>query len=44
MFDINHQQNTERSDQIETDKNDKYKLRALVSHGRFLPMARVAIF
>ena len=44
IFDINHQQNTRRSDQIETIKTIM-KLRALVSHGRFfLPMAQVAIF
>ena len=43
IFDINHQQNTRRSDQIETIKTI-LKPRALVSHGRFLPMAQVAIF
>ena len=31
-------------DQIETIKTIMQKLRALVSHGRFLPMAQVAIF
>ena len=43
IFDINHQQNTRRSDQIETIKTIR-KRRALVSHGRVLPMAQVAIF
>ena len=36
IFDINHQQNTRRSDQIETMLSMiMQKLRALVSHGRF---------
>ena len=34
IFDINHQQNTRRSDQIETIKTDTQTTR-LVSHGRF---------
>ena len=41
MFDINHQQNTRRSDQIETIKTIM-QTRALVSHGKFA-MAQVAI-
>ena len=41
IFDINHQQNTRRSDQIENDKNDNAKLRALVSHGRFYQWLRL---
>ena len=41
--DINHQQNTRRSDQIETIKTIMQTTR-LVSHGRFAPMAQVAIF
>ena len=42
IFDINHQQNTRRSDQIETIKTIM-QLRALVSHGRSAT-AQVAIF
>ena len=40
IFDINHQQNTRRSDQIETIKR-QCKLRALVSHGRFYQWLRL---
>ena len=43
IFDINHQQNTRRSDQIETIKT-LMQLRALVSHGRFYQWLRFAIF
>ena len=43
IFDINHQQNTRRSDQIETIKT-MCKLRALVSHGRFYQWLEFAIF
>ena len=41
IFDINHQQNTRRSDQIETIKTIMHKLRALVSHGRFYQWLRL---
>ena len=40
--DINHQQNTRRSDQIETIKTIMQTTYSY--HGRFLPMAQVAIF
>ena len=43
IFDINHQQNTRRSDQIETIKTIMQTTR-LVSHGRFYQWLRVAIF
>ena len=43
IFDINHQQNTRRSDQIETIKTI-VKLRALVSHGRFYQWLRLPFF
>ena len=40
IFDINHQQNTRRSDQIET-MSDNGKLRTSVSHGRFYQWLRL---
>ena len=40
IFDINHQQNTRRSDQIETIKTIM-QTRALVSHGRFYQWLRL---
>ena len=43
IFDINHQQNTRRSDQIETIKTIMQTTR-LVSHGRFYQWLKVAIF
>ena len=42
IFDINHQQNTRISDQIETIKTILQKLRALVSHGRFYQWLRLS--
>ena len=41
IFDINHQQNTRRSDQIETISGDDWKLQKYYTEG--LPMAQVAI-
>ena len=35
IFDINHQQNTRRSDQFENDKNDNANYAPLVSHEGF---------
>ena len=43
IFDINHQQNTRRSDQIENEGNGGRKLRALVSHGRFYQWLRLLL-
>ena len=43
IFDINHQQNTRRSDQIETIKTIMQTTRPRITYGRF-PMAQVAIF
>ena len=40
IFDINHQQNTRRSDQIETDKNDNANY-APSYHGRFYQWLRL---
>ena len=40
-IDINHQQNTRRSDQIETIKTIMQTTRALVSHGRFYQWLRL---
>ena len=42
IFDINHQQNTRRSDQIETIKTIM-QTRALVSHGRFYQWLRLPL-
>ena len=44
IFDINHQQNTRRSDQIETDKKHKCKLRAPRITWKVLNAVSVAIF
>ena len=41
IFDINHQQNTRRSDQIETIKTIMPDYAALVSHGRFYQWLRL---
>ena len=41
IFDINHQQNTRRSDQIETIKTIMQTTCALVSHGRFYQWLRL---
>ena len=41
IFDINHQQNTRRSDQIETIKTIMQTTRPRVSHGRFYQWLRL---